>query len=197
MTRPSPRPRAGRSGPAGRVTTVLLLTALLAAMGACGGGNGSSGPSAPPSDTVVAPPGPSATPWPSLVMDGVLALGASDAELWKAAADIARAADAEDVQAMWGAADGTVKMLEGLMPNIVELESYPHTAELGAGYRASFPVMLEGATQIRDSITAGDPAGVVEGSERLADGVRLYSALRPSLETYVKEAASMKDTLVQ
>jgi hypothetical protein len=197
MIRPSPRSRAARFGAPAQAVFVLLLAALLASVAACGGGDRSPAPSALPSGATAATPGPKATPWPSLVIDGVLALGAADAELWKAAADIARAADAKDVEAMWGAADGTVKMLEGLMPNIDELESYPHTAELGAQYRAAFPVMLEGATQLRDSITAGDTAGVVAGSQQLADGVRLYSVLRPSLEAYVKDAASMKDTLVQ
>ena len=100
-------------------------------------------------------------------------MAAADAELWKAGADIARAADAKDVEALWGAADGTAKLIEGLLPNIDSLEAYPHTAELGAAYRASLPVMLEGATQIRDSITSGDAAGVVAGSKRLAEGVRL------------------------
>ena len=114
---------------------------------------------AAPSSGAAVLPSPEATAWPQSVIESVAALGAADAELWKAGADIARAADAKDVEAMWGAADGTVKLIEGLMPNIEALEGYPHTAELGAAYRASFPVMLEGATQIRDSITAGDSAG--------------------------------------
>jgi hypothetical protein len=83
------------------------------------------------------------------------------------------------------------------MPNIEELEKYPHTAELGAAYRASFPVMLEGATQIRDSITAGDAAGVVEGSETLAQGVVLYGKVRGMLQPYINDALKMKPSLVQ
>jgi hypothetical protein len=175
---------------------ILLATVAVAVLvAACGGGQAT--PSASPSGAAEATIGPKATPWPQSVIDAVLALGAADAELWKAGADIARAADAQDVEAMWGAADGTVKLVEALMPNIEILEGYPHTAALGAAYRASFPVMLEGATQLRDSITAGDAPGVAAGSQRLAEGVRLYAEARKILAGYVDEAIKMKDTLVQ
>ena len=98
---------------------------------------------------------------------------------------------------MWGAADGTVKLIEGLMLNVEALEAYPHTQPFGAAYRASLPVMLEGATQLRDSITAGDARGVVTGSQRLAQGVSLYANVRSMMDGYVKEAMSMKKTLVK
>jgi len=174
----------------------MLVVALVVAVAACGGSANPS-PSALGGAAIEATPGPRATPWPSSVIDAVLALGAADTELWKAGADIARAADSKDVKAMWGAADGTVKLIEGLMPNVEALETYPHTQPLGAAYRASFPVMLEGATQLRDSITAGDAQGVVTGSQRLAEGVSLYANVRSMLDGYVKEAMSMKKTLVK
>lgn len=189
------RPRAARSGGPRLAARTVAMAILIATVTACGGAV--TPPPSSSSSPVVATPGPKATPWPSLVIDGVLALAAADAELWKAGADIARAADAEDVQAMWGAADGTVKLIEGLMPNIDALEAYPHTAELGGAYRASFPVMLEGATQIRDSITAGDAAGVVAGSQTLADGIVRYGEVRRTLQTYINDALTMKDSLVQ
>lgn len=196
MTRTSPRSRAARAGaplPAARVLLVAVLFAAAAA--ACGGS--ATGPIVSPTPSVKATPGPKATPWPAPVLEGTLAMAAADAELWKAGADIARAADASDVEAMWGAADGLAKLLEELMPNIDALEAYPHTAELGAAYRAAFPVMLEGAVQIRDSITGGDAAGVVAGSQRLAEGVRLYGDVRAILQPYVNDALKMKDSLVQ
>lgn len=175
----------------------VLLAAILSAATAAACGGNASGPIASPSPTVQTTPGPKATPWPAPVLEGTLAMAAADAELWRAGADIARAANAADVEAMWGAADGLAKLLEELMPNIDALEAYPHTAELGAAYRAAFPVMLEGAVQIRDSITAGDSAGVVAGSKRLAEGVRLYGDVRAILQPYVNDALKMKDSLVQ
>jgi hypothetical protein len=179
-----------------RPARVLVMVWLVAALVVACGGSGST-PAATPSAVSLATPGPKATPWPSAVIEGVMAMAAADAELWKAGADIAKAADAGDVEAMWGAADGMAKLLEGLMPNIDALEAYPHTAELGAAYRAAFPVMLEGAVQIRDSITGGDAAGVVAGSKRLAEGVRLYGDVRAILQPYVNDALKMKDSLVQ
>jgi len=77
------------------------------------------------------------------------------------------------------------------------LEGYPPTQPLAETYRAAFPVMLEGATQLRDSITAGDAKGVVAGSQRLAEGIALYADVRSMLEGYVKKAMTMKKTLVK
>jgi len=191
----TPRPRAARLGGPSRAVQTLALAILVASVAACAGTSATPSPS--PSSGAVATPAPQATAWPSLVYEGVVALGAADPEIWKAGADIARAADAQDVEAMWGAADGTVKLIDGLMPNVEELEGYPHTAELGAAYRAAFPVMLEGATQIRDAITAGDPAGVVAGSETLSEGVVLYGKVRGMLQPYINDALKMKPSLVQ
>jgi len=176
---------------------MLGLAMLVVTLVAACAGSTSPSPSGPDGTAPEATPGPKATPWPSSVIEAVLALAAADAELWKAGADIARAADAKDVKAMWGAADGTVKLIDGLMLNVAALEAYPHTQPFGAAYRASFPVMLEGATQLRDSITAGDAKGVVTGSQRLAQGISLYANVRSMLDSYVKEAMTMKKTLVQ
>jgi hypothetical protein len=196
MIVPTQRHCAAAAGAPRRAVRILALMLLVASVVACGGPAATPSPS-PTGDATLASPGPAATPWPSSVIEAVLALGAADAELWKAGADIARAADAKDVTAMWGAADGTVKLIEGLMPNIDALEAYPHTAELGAAYRASFPVMLDGATTLADSITAGDAAGVVAGSKQLAKGIALYANVRAMLEGYVNDALAMKKQLVQ
>lgn len=195
MTRQAPRPGAASLGGLLKARRPLLVLVALVVM-ACGG---PSPVASPPASASAASdsPGPKPTPWPVSVIDAVMVLGAADAELWKAGSDVARAADAKDVEAMWGAADGTAKLLTGLMPNIEILEGYPHTAALGAAYRASFPVMLEGATQLRDSITAGDAAGVVAGSKQLAEGVRSYASARALLEGYVHDAVAMKRLLLK
>ena len=196
----TPRSRAAHTGGTrrtSRTAAVLALAVVVLAVIACGGNQPSVAPSASPSDGALGTLGPKATPWPQSVIEAVLALGVADGELWKAGADVARAADAEDVEAMWGAADGTVNLIEDLMSNVDALEAYPHTAPLGAAYRAAFPVMLEGATQIRDSITAGDADGVVAGSQKLSEGVVLYGKVRPMVPGYVNDAIQMKKTLVQ
>jgi len=173
------------------------LAMLVVALVACAGSPSAPAPSTLVSTGLEVTPGPGASSWPGSVVESVAALGAADTELWKAGADIARAADARDVKAMWGAADGTVKLIEGLTRNVDTLEAYPHTKPLAAAYRASFPVLLEGATQLRDSITAGDAKGVVTGSQRLAEGISLYANVRSMLDGYVKDAMTMKKTLVK
>ena len=175
----------------------MLVVTLVAACGGSTKPASVASPSASGGDGTAATPGPKASSWPGSVIEAVLALGAADTELWKAGADIARAADSEDVKAMWGAADGTVKLIEGLMLNVETLERYPHTQPLAETYRAAFPVMLEGATQLRDAITAGEAKGVVAGSQRLAEGITLYADVRSLLEGYVKEAMTMKKKLVK
>ena len=93
---------------------------------------------------------------------------------------------------MWGAADGAVKLIEGLMPNIEALEGYPHTAELGAAYRASFPVMLEGATQIRDSITAGIRPGSSLAARRSPRASSCTARSGRCCSRYINDALKMK-----
>jgi len=202
MIASSPRPRAARPGASIRAARSLVLVVVVTTLAACGGATGTSSPSsAPPSPSggagTVASPGSKASPWPASAVDAVIALGAADGGLWQAGADIARAADTKDLKAMWGAANGIVKLIDGLMPNVEALEAYPHTQPLGAAYRASFPVLLEGATQLRDSITAGDAKGVVAGSQRLSEGIGLYANVRAMLEGYVNEAVTMKKTYYQ
>jgi hypothetical protein len=193
----TPRPRAALARVPVHTALTLALALIVATVAACAGTKPASPAPTPAGSAAVEAPGPSPTPWPQNVVESVLALGAADAELWKAGADIAKAADAKDVEAMWGAADGTVKLIEAMMPNVEILEGYPHTADLGAKYRASFTVMLEGATQLRDSITAGDAAGVVAGSKRLGEGITLYGDVRAILQAYVDEAIPMKKNLTQ
>jgi len=48
--------------------------------------------------------------------------------------------------------------------------------------------MLEGATLLRDSITAGDVSGVEEGSRKLAEGLVAYAPARPILADLVPQA---------
>ena len=172
-----PPARADRVEPPGRGASALA--ALVVAVGRLRRDQGRATPSPSPSSGAVASPGAAGHGLAEPVYRGrgrPRRRGSRDSG--RPAPTSPAPPTRKDVEAMWGAADGTVKLIEGLMPNIEELEGYPHTAELGAAYRASFPVMLEGATQIRDSITAGDSAGVVAGSQTLGEGVVLYGKVR-------------------
>jgi hypothetical protein len=130
-------------------------------------------------------------------VEAVKALGAADAEIWRAGADFARSADQRDLKAMWGAADGLARMLEAHMENVGRIDGYGHTRPLADLYRASFPVMLEGAILVRDSIVGGDPQGVVAGTRLLVEGVESYGEIRVPLASYAADAIRMERLLLK
>jgi hypothetical protein len=206
---PGPRTVAPKTPLLPAVLVLLCVTAVAACSAAPGpnltpvsigpGGSPAARTSAAPDDS--GPRGsidPSARPrWPGTTVLAVIALGAADGEIRKAGDDLQRAADAEDLKAMWGAADGLAKMIEGLMPNIDRLEIYDGTRAVAALYRKAFPELDAGARQLRDSITKGDSAGVVAGSQLIAQGLQDYAPIRPLIADLVEEAIVQQRLLLQ
>jgi hypothetical protein len=184
---------------------LLALAVVLAVVAvACGGTNppGSPHPStvglpaASGSPVAVGSPGsgasgnpdPSPPRWPGTTVLAVIALGAADGEIEKAGVDLQAAADKQDLKAMWGAADGLAKMIDGLMPNLDRLEVYAGTTDVSRIYRQSFPELSGGAKQLRDSITGGDANGVVAGSQLIAKGLADYAPVRVLIAGLVEQA---------
>jgi len=159
----------------------LVLAALVTACG------GTSSPT-PVTSAIPASPAPKPTPWPGPAVLAIIKLGGADGEIAKAGRDFTAAADASDVAALWGAADGLIPVIEDLISSVDPLEQWDKTAELGADLRGAYSLMLEGATLLRDSITAGDVAGVEEGSRKLAEGLVAYAPARPILADLVPQA---------
>jgi hypothetical protein len=209
IARPSierpPRARASRRGVA-----VILVLAVAVALVGCGPSgpartsplaaspapNGSSGAVGSPEPGDPGAPAPKPTHWPGTTVLAVIALGAADGEIWKAGTDLGKAADKQDLKAMWGAADGLATLIDKLTPNIARLEGYPLTDPVAAQYRRAFPVLLAGATQLRDAITARDAAGIEAGSRRLAEGLALYSSIRQPMAALVEQAITQQRLLV-
>jgi hypothetical protein len=200
------RPRASGSLRASPAGAVLLLVAVLAA--ACGATDGTASTS--PVASSVAPSeaassdgsagatlGPKATPWPGNVVEAVVFLGKADLAIKEAGADLGAAAASQDLEAMWGAADGLATLLERLQSLVPRIADYPETAAAARAYEAAFPGMLAGATLLRDSITAGDSPGVVEGSRQLAAGLDKYAEARRLIVPLFNEAILMQKILVK
>lgn len=186
-----PGPRTVAHHRAAPIVAACLVLALAAA--ACG----TAAPSGPtslssqaPSSAPAGPAGPGASPeaWPGTTVLAVIALGAADGEIEKAGNDLQKAADTQDLKAMWGAADGLAKMIDALLPNLDRLDVYPLTKPVGQLYRTAFPELAAGAKQLRDAITAGDSAGVVAGSQQIATGLRHYSPIREQIAALVEQA---------
>jgi hypothetical protein len=187
-------PRAAGPGPRTvahhRAAPIVACLVLALATAACGtavpSGSKPVLSEAPPAGSTA----PAASPerWPGTTVLAVIALGAADGEIQKAGDDLQKAADAQDLRAMWGAADGLAKMIDALMPNLDRIESYPLTKPVGQLYRIAFPELAAGAKQLRDAITAGDSAGVVAGSQQIAKGIGLYGRIREQIAALVEQA---------
>lgn len=185
VTGPGPRtvalPKAARA-------FVVGLTLAIVALG-CGTASPNSSTGAPaPSGSAAAGANPTPPRWPGTTVLAVIALGAADGEIRKAGDDLQAAAGKQDLKALWGAADGLAKMIDGLMPNLERLEVYPGTAPIAAQYRAAFPDLAAGAKLLRDSITSGDSAGVVAGSQQIARGLSAYAPIRREIAGLVEQA---------
>ena len=168
---------------------MVLVLALASAAIACGPASPPSGSGAPaPSGSAAAGANPTPPRWPGTTVLAVIALGAADGEIRKAGDDLQAAAAKQDLKAMWGAADGLARMIDGLMPNLERLEVYAGTSPIAAQYRASFPDLAAGAKLLRDSITKGDSAGVVAGSQQIARGLAAYAPIRREIAGLVEQA---------
>lgn len=187
---------------------ILLLVALIVA--ACGAATTSPSPSgaATPSGAVASgspgasasgdvPEGPKPTPWPGGVVEAIVILGKADAEIKAAGADLGTAAAYEDLKGMWGAADGLATLIGKLTQQVDRIRDYPVTAAAAKAYDAAFPDMLAGATKVRDSITAGDGAGLTAGVQQLAKGTTAYEEARREIGPLVEQALLMQRILVK
>lgn len=203
-----PGPRTVAPSPAARILRAILVGATALAVAACGAAPrgsgpvagspiGSSGPVASGAAAGSPAPGDSRPRWPGTTVLAVIALGGADGEIQKAGIDLQAAADKQDLRAMWGAADGLAKLIDGLMPNIERLEVYEGTRPVAAMYRAAFPEIAAGAKRLRDSITAGDSAGVVEGSQQIARGLAAYGPIRREIAALVEQAILQQRLLVK
>ncbi|HUP53884.1 MAG TPA: hypothetical protein VM408_00130 [Methylomirabilota bacterium] len=158
---------------------------------------GSSGGGLPAGSPGVAGPGSSLLRWPGTTVLAVIALGAADGEIDKARADLQKAADAQDLPAMRGAADGLAKMIEALMPNLERLDAYEGTKPVAALYRTAFPEIAAGATRLRDAVAAGDGPGITAGYVRLVEGIKLYGPIRRQIGALVEQAIVQQRLLLQ
>ena len=124
-------------------------------------------------------------------------LGTADRDIQRAGADFAAAAQYEDLAALWGAADGLAAVLAQLPAQVDKLRDYPATAELVERYDEALPQMTEGATGLRDAITAQDAAGISSASKTLSAGLASYGDVRPILAPLVEQAFLMQRFLVK
>jgi hypothetical protein len=179
------------------LAVVLLVAVLVAACGTAVATPTPSSSSAAGASPSVSGEGPIPTRWPGGVIESVLNLAKADAGIQAAGDDLAAAAAYEDLQKMWGAADGLAQLIERLNSQVSQIKDYPATQSAAAAYEAAFPDMLAGAKKVRDSITAGDAAGLTAGSQELAAGLEKYAAARRLIGPLADDALLMQRLLVK
>jgi hypothetical protein len=187
------------------VAAVVLLAVLLVA--ACGAASSTASPAASPSADVALSgssgasasegTGPSPTAWPGGVVEAVVLLGKADAEIQKAGGDLGAAAANEDLEAMWGAADGVAPLLEKMRGQVDRIRDYPETAEAAKAYDAALPDMVAGATGIRAAIDAKDATALAAAVQQLGTGTAAYAEARRQIGPLVEQAILMQRTLVK
>ena len=185
------------------VAAIVLLAALLVA--ACGAVTSSATPVASPS--AAAEPsastsaseaiGPSPTSWPGGVVEATVLLGKADLEIQKAGGDLGAAAASEDLEAMWGAADGLATLLLKLEGQVDRIRDYPETAEAAKAYDAALPDMLAGAKGIRAAIDAKDATALTAAVQQLQTGTAAYAEARRLMGPLVDRAILMQRVLVK
>lgn len=193
------RARHAQTRVAALLAASLLVSALLAGCGgtAVGTATPATSPTSSPGGSPPGSPKPRPTAWPGSVIEGVTLLGKADLEITKASDDLTAATTAEDLKAMWGAADGLATLLGQVASQVDAIRGYPATVALAQAYDGSLPGMLEGSTKLRDAITAGDAAGIANASGELFGGLTAYQAARGLLGPLVEQAALMQRILVK
>lgn len=186
-----------------------MLALLVAACGSGGSSpSASQGPTAAasaevPSDAGSSPgaaagtPNPSATPWPSNIIEALVNLGVYDGRVTKANEDIGTEAGNQDLTGMYHTAADLVVLVGNLQFESDRLKGDPVTMPAWTAYQTALPDMLAGATKLRDSIAKSDAAGVTAGSDQLAKGFEAYGQVRAVLGPMVDEALLMQRQLVK
>lgn len=164
-----------------------------ASAGASGDGSGGS-PAASPTDGAA---GPSPTPWPGAIVEAVVLLARADVEVQKAGGDLGAAAAYEDLEAMWGAADGFVTLLGKMQAQVDRIRDYPETAAAAAAYDRALADLLAGAKGVRQAIDDKDPAALQAAVQQLGTGTAEYGQARALLGPLVDRAILMEKVLVK
>jgi len=194
-----PRPGGRRLAPL--LAAALLLGALIVA--ACGAStvapsaSTSATASGSPRGSGPAQPQPSPTRWPGGVVEAVVILGKADLDIQAAGADLGAAAAYQDLQAMWGAADGLANLVAKLQTQVPRIATYPETSAAAEAYDAAFPDMLAGSRTLADAIKAGDAAAIQAGSKQLATGLGAYAKARRLIGPLFDQAILMQRIIEQ
>lgn len=136
--------------------------------------------------------GPLPTPWPGHVVEALVQLAVVDQQFQQVGTDLNAAITAGDLKALLVVTKNVHTFLSANQKYIPALQGYPLTKTLGDGLAASYSQMIQGITQIEDSLTAGSGSGVTAGFATFTAGYTAYGAFRGDLGTFGTQALEMK-----
>ena len=202
------RERVRRSGtgrrPGGRLrpawAALSALTVVLTVAGCTGlSGSTSPGPVATPTPTVPddATMGPSATFWPTQVIEGSISLAAADASFSQMNKDVTNAVDSADPHTMLTVMTDALKFLKTNRLAITYLQGYEPTKDTGDKLAAAYDQMIGGAQRILDGLTAGNGEAVQQGFNDFFAGDAAYAEMTGPLGDLASQATLMKRNYTQ
>ena len=136
--------------------------------------------------------GPLPTPWPGHVVEALVQLAVVDQQFQEVGTDLNDAINAGDFKALLIVAKNVHTFLLANQKYIPALQGYPLTKSLGDGLATSYAQMIQGISQIEDSLTAGNGSGVTAGFATFTAGYTAYGAFRTDLGTLGSQALEMK-----
>ena len=132
------------------------------------------------------------------MVEATVLLGKADLEIEKAGGDLGAAAAYEDLEAMWGAADGLATLLEKVQGQVDRIRDYPETAEAAKAYDAALPGHAgRGARASAPRSTRKDAAALAAAVQQLQTGTAAYAEARRLMGPLVDQAILMQRVLVK
>lgn len=190
--------RSGLPAPLAIVAAVVVALATLA--GACSPATPSS--SSAPSASAGASAGdgtavPKPTAWPTTVVEAAIALGAADGDFTTIAKDVIAAVNSEEPARILKVMNDTIQFLTENQKNIPKMQAYPETKSVGDRLEPAYAQMLEGATEVRAGLTAGNSSAVETGLTTFFAGNDAYVKVSSDLGDLAEQALFMKRQLLR
>ena len=196
------RSRIGWRGGAGSRSAAAAWALLLVVSIVGCGVSASPSPSSSPATTGTAAPsdateGPSATFWPTQVIEGSISLAAADGSFSQMNKDVTTAVNAGDPHTILTVMGDALKFLKANRVAVTYLQGYGPTKATGDKLGAAYDQMIKGAQTIVDAINSGNGPAVQQGFNDFFAGDAAYAESTGALGDLASQATLMKRNYTQ
>jgi len=141
--------------------------------------------------------GPSATFWPTMVIEGAVALAAANTSFSQMNSDVTAAVNAGDPRRILTVMTDALKFLKANRVSVGYLQGYDTTKATGDKLAAAYDQMIGGAQTIVDALTSGNGEAVQQGFNDFFAGDAAYAEQTGSLGDIAEQATLMKHNLLK